>query len=81
MRRSRSEGAKIRKLVTFVDETLSEQGRAVDPPVRRAAAVAVIENPFAGRYQALLRRHDGSDGARREGAHRCRTTGPSYSRS
>lgn len=46
--------ARIRKLVTFVDETLSEQGRAVDPPVRRAAAVAVIENPFAGKYQEDL---------------------------
>jgi len=42
--------AKIRKIVTFVDETLTEQGRPVDPPVRRAAAVAVIENPFAGRF-------------------------------
>lgn len=41
---------KIRKLVTVVDETLTEMGRAVVPPVRRAAAVAVIENPFAGRY-------------------------------
>jgi hypothetical protein len=26
-------------------------GRPVDPPTRRAAAIAVIENPFAGRYQ------------------------------
>ena len=42
--------AKIRKLVTFVEETREEGGRAVDPPTRRAAAVAVIENPFAGRY-------------------------------
>ena len=25
-------------------------GRAVSPPVRRAAAIAVIKNPFAGRY-------------------------------
>ena len=25
-------------------------GREVAPPARRAAAVAVIENPFAGRY-------------------------------
>lgn len=46
--------ARIRKLVTIVDETLSEQGRAVEPPVRRAAAVAVIENPFAGKYQEDL---------------------------
>ena len=42
--------AKIRKLATFVEETHEEGGRAVDPPTRRAAAVAVIENPFAGRY-------------------------------
>jgi hypothetical protein len=42
--------ANIRKIVTFVEETRSEMGRAVEPPTRRAAAVAVIENPFAGRY-------------------------------
>jgi hypothetical protein len=43
--------AKIRKIVTLVEETRSEMGRPVDPPTRRAAAIAVIENPFAGRYQ------------------------------
>jgi Amino acid synthesis len=42
--------AKIRKLVTFVEETRNEMGRTVDPPTRRAAAVAVIENPYAGKY-------------------------------
>lgn len=42
--------AKIRKIVTIVDEVFSEMGRPVDPPTRRAAVVAVIENPFAGRY-------------------------------
>ncbi len=42
--------AQIRKIVTVVDETLTEMGRAVDPPVRRAAVAAVIENPFAGAY-------------------------------
>jgi hypothetical protein len=46
--------AKIRKLVTFVDETLSEQGQIISPPLRRAAAVAVIENPFAGVYREDL---------------------------
>ena len=45
---------KIRKIVTFVDETLTEQDRKVDPPLRRAAAVAVIENPYAGTYQEDL---------------------------
>ena len=42
--------ASIRKISTFVEETRNEMGRAVDPPTRRAAAVAVIENPYAGKY-------------------------------
>ena len=42
--------AKIRKLLTFVEETRSEMGRDVNPPTRRAAVAAVIENPFAGKY-------------------------------
>jgi hypothetical protein len=42
--------ANIRKICVFLDETLTEMGRPVDPPVKRAAAVAVIENPFAGQY-------------------------------
>ena len=42
--------AKIRKIVTFVEEIHTEMGQPVQPPTRRAAAVAVIENPFAGRY-------------------------------
>src|SRR5437879_12172302 len=42
--------AKIRKVAVFLEETLSEMGRTVDPPTRRAAAAAVIENPYAGRY-------------------------------
>ena len=42
--------AKIRKLMVVVDETRQEMGREISPPTRRAAAVAVIENPFAGRY-------------------------------
>ena len=42
--------ANIRKIVTFVEETRVEMGRAVTPPTRRAAAVAVIENPYAGQY-------------------------------
>jgi hypothetical protein len=41
---------KLRKIVTFVEETHSEMGRSVDPPTRKAAAVAVIENPYAGKY-------------------------------
>ena len=40
----------IRKLVTVVEETLKEMDRPVDPPTRKAAAIAVIKNPCAGRY-------------------------------
>lgn len=42
--------AVIRKIVTVVEEVHQEMGRLISPPTRRAAAVAVIENPFAGRY-------------------------------
>jgi amino acid synthesis protein len=42
--------AEIRKIVTILEETHREIGRSVTPPTRRAAAVAVIVNPFAGRY-------------------------------
>src|SRR6202158_877562 len=42
--------AKTPKIATFVEETRNEMGRAVDPPTRRAAAVAVIENPYAGKF-------------------------------
>ena len=46
--------AKIRKLIVQVDETRIEMGKAVTPPTRRALAMAVIENPFAGRYEENL---------------------------
>jgi Amino acid synthesis len=42
--------AKIRKLVVQVDETCIEMGKTISPPTRRALAMAVIENPCAGRY-------------------------------
>ncbi len=46
--------AKIRKIVTVVEQTHVEIDKTIDPPTRRAASVAVIENPFAGRYQEDL---------------------------
>jgi hypothetical protein len=44
----------IRKLVVQVDEIRIEMGRPVDPATRRALAMAVIANPFAGRYADSL---------------------------
>ena len=42
--------AKIRKTVVAFEETHLEIGKQINPPVRRAAAIAVIENPYAGKY-------------------------------
>ncbi len=41
---------KIRKMVTIVEETIREMDQEVTPPTRKAAAIAVLENPFSGRY-------------------------------
>lgn len=40
----------VRKLVTVVEEILTDGGRPARRAVRRVAAVAVVENPFAGRF-------------------------------
>lgn len=42
--------AKIRKIATWVEETHIEVGQSISPATRKAVAVAVIENPFAGEY-------------------------------
>jgi hypothetical protein len=44
----------IRKLVVTVEETHREAAEPIQPPTRKAAAVAVIGNPFAGRHVADL---------------------------
>ena len=46
--------AKIRKIIVQVDEVRREMGQDVQPPVRKALPMAVIENPFAGRYAEYL---------------------------
>ncbi len=46
--------AEIRKLVIQVDEIHREMGRPIDPPTRRALAMAVITNPHAGAYAQNL---------------------------
>ena len=45
---------KIRKLLVQVDEIRIEMGQPVNPPTRRAVAMAVIKNPYAGRYEQNL---------------------------
>ncbi|WP_206931734.1 amino acid synthesis family protein [Roseococcus thiosulfatophilus] len=40
----------IRKYLSLVEEVALEQGQTVTPPIRRAVAACVLQNPFAGRY-------------------------------
>ena len=42
--------AQIRKTCVWVEETHREMGREIAPATRKAVAVAVIRNPFAGEY-------------------------------
>ena len=44
----------IRKIMTVVEETRLEGVKKVEKPVHKAAAIAVIKNPFAGKYQEDL---------------------------
>lgn len=44
----------IRKTATYAEEFHREGGRAQFPPVRLAAAIAVIRNPYVDRYVADL---------------------------
>ena len=44
----------IRKLATLVQETHTEAGQTVRPLARKAAAVAVVGKPFAGRFETDL---------------------------
>jgi hypothetical protein len=46
--------ADIRKLTVTVEETRREMGRSIEPPTRKAVAIAVIANPYAGRYSESL---------------------------
>ncbi|MEM7210706.1 MAG: amino acid synthesis family protein [Pseudomonadota bacterium] len=46
--------ATIRKIAVNVEETHIEIGKTISPATRKAVAVAVIENPFAGVYQEDL---------------------------
>jgi hypothetical protein len=42
--------AQIRKIVVVLEEIHREMDREIAPPTRKAAAIAIIANPFAGRW-------------------------------
>ena len=46
--------ANIRKIAVHIEETHQEMGKKISPATRKAVAVAVIANPFAGKYQEDL---------------------------
>lgn len=44
----------IKRTLAFIDEAGVEAGQRVDPVLRKVAAVAIIDNPFAGRFERDL---------------------------
>ena len=45
----------IKRTLTFIDETGLEAGQRIDPPLRKVAVAAIIDNPFAGRFAPDLK--------------------------
>ena len=44
----------IKRTLTFFDEVAIEAGQPVTPPLRKVAVAAIIDNPFAGRFERDL---------------------------
>ena len=45
---------KVRKMLVSVEETFHEGGPVADTPLRKASCLAIIENPYAGKYEAEI---------------------------
>src|SRR5215813_1926436 len=44
----------VKRVLSFIDEVAVEAGQTITPPLRKVAVVAVIDNPFAGRFERDL---------------------------
>jgi hypothetical protein len=44
----------IKRTLAFVDEVAVEAGQSVSPPLRKVAVVAILDNPFAGKFESDL---------------------------
>jgi hypothetical protein len=44
----------IKRTLTFIEEIALEAGQRVEPPLRKVAVAAVVDNPFAGRFERDL---------------------------
>jgi Amino acid synthesis len=42
---------RIKRTLAFIDDVAIEAGQTVSPPLRKVAVVAVIDNPFAGKFE------------------------------
>jgi hypothetical protein len=47
-------GMQIKRTLAFVDDVSVEAGQRVEPPLRKVAVVAVLDNPFAGKFEKDL---------------------------
>ncbi len=47
-------GLSIRRQFVFAETTFAEMGQSGEPPLRKVAVVAVIANPYAGRWEPDL---------------------------
>jgi amino acid synthesis protein len=44
----------VKRTLSFIDEVGTEAGQTIDPPLRKVAVVAIVDNPFAGRFERDL---------------------------
>jgi hypothetical protein len=44
----------IKRTLTFIEEIAEEAGRRAEPPLRKVAVAAIVDNPFAGHFEANL---------------------------
>jgi hypothetical protein len=59
----------IKRTLTFIDEIGHEAGQRIDPPLRKVAVAAIMDNPFAGRFERDLSRL--TDASAEIGRHIC----------
>jgi hypothetical protein len=45
----------IKRTLSFIEEIAEEAGQRIDPPLRKVAVAAIIDNPFAGRFERDLK--------------------------
>ena len=45
----------IKRTLSFIEEIAEEAGQRIHPPLRKVAVTAIIDNPFAGRFERDLK--------------------------